>query len=152
MSEVSKEVIDMSQKIASVLSYDAESHTFTVPKDTFKTCIPEHLSEKIIKEVNDFQTDFVAAGAKAVGEASIDKLKEDKKIDRVFAELAMQGRNKASYAMDRTKTYENRLGNGEKVEKFGVLTTKYHVRTGRNVGELAAINTELQAMAAKVLK
>ena len=152
MKEVSDSVKKMSEIISGKMSYNPETNSYIGDKDVFKDCIPEALTEKVIKEVNDFQTDFVSASALAFGEAAIKTLKEDKKLDRVLGEFSMSGRNKAEFALDRQRSYENRLGNGETINKFGVLSTTYHVKTGRNVGDLAAIKTHLNEMAAKALK
>ena len=150
--EVKESVKEMSDKIIHGLNYESEGAIFRADKDVFKSCIPDGLSEKVIKSVNDFQTDFVAAGALAFGKAAIDKLKEDKSLDAVHGEIPMQGRNSAEYSMQRSKTYNNQLGGGEQVEKFGVLKPFYNVKTGKNVGDLAIIKKQLNEMAAKALK
>ncbi len=152
MKEVSEEVKKLADVIATKMSYNPEANMYSADKDAFKECIPESLTEQLIREVNDYQTNYVAAAGLAFGEAAIRTLKSDSKLDRVNGEFSMHGRNKAEFVLDRSRTYDNRLGDGEKVQKFGVLSTTYHVKTGRNVGDLAAIKAHLNEMAAKALK
>ena len=152
MSEVSETVLELSKKIEKHLAWDKEAHSINGDKDTFKTCIPDELNEKVIRAVNEFQTDFVAAGAHAFGNMAINHLKKDGNLSRIEGGIPMVGRDHVSYVMDREKTYENRLGNGETVQKFGVLSTVVEMRPGRNVGDYKQIRKELGELAAAALK
>jgi hypothetical protein len=152
MSEVSDEVRKLAEKITIGLEYNAEDHSITGSKDLYESCIPEDLSMPVVKKVHSFDTDFVAAGALAFGTAALGHIKKDKTLDRVTGEIPMDGRNKAGFAMDRSKTYENRLGDGEKVTKFGEMHVSMEVRPGRNVGDLKAVKKELNELAATALR
>jgi hypothetical protein len=152
MSEVSEGVLALSKKIEGHLSWDKDARTITGGKDAFKSCIPEELDEKTIRAVNEFQTDFVAAGAHAFGTMAITHLKKDSGLARIEGGIPMMGRDHVSYVMDREKSYENRLGNGETVKKFGVITTDVEMRPGRNVGDYKHIRKELGELAAAALR
>ena len=55
MSEVSETVLELSKKIEKHLAWDKEAHSINGDKDTFKTCIPDELNEKVIRAVNEFR-------------------------------------------------------------------------------------------------
>jgi hypothetical protein len=80
-------------------------------------------------------------------------MKGVKKLTKTEVEIPM-GPNKMSVTFDRQREYTNSLakeGEPNKIVKYGVATTTFEVRGGKNSGELKKARQELNQLAEKLL-
>jgi hypothetical protein len=102
-----------------------------------------------VKSLNKYDANYVAAGTYAFGKISVEAMKSTKKLDHTSIELQM-GPNVTTVSFDRQKEYTNSLakeGEPNKITKWGVSTTTFEVRGGKNSGELKKARQELNALA-----
>ncbi len=151
-NKISPVVQDMAKKIKANLEFDAKSGVCTEKTESFEACLPEDLSIDTVRRVVDHNANFVAAGALAFGELAVAAMSKNKSLTEASAELKMVSRDSVSFVMEREHTYQNRLGSGDSVTKHGVITSNYHVKGGKNSGQLKAVRSHMNEIAAKALK
>lgn len=148
------EVLAMSAKLEKAWTVDKKTGAGT-PGETnvYEELMPEGVTPEIAKAVGDYNTTFIAAGAHAFGKLSVAAMKSNKALEQTTIEVPMAGKDSVAYTVDRKKEHVNHLGgNGDKVEKFGVVTTSYNVRAGKNGGQLKAARNLIGELAMEALK
>jgi hypothetical protein len=142
----------ISDNMIKSINIDSASGNGDTTTDVYADNIPETLTPEIVKEVNSFNDNFVAASHHAFGILSIDALTANKDLDRTTLNLKMSGRDSLSLTFDRKREYKNNLSGGEKIVKYGVMTNFYDVRAGKNSGELAIARSIITELAFEKLK
>ena len=145
-------VLALSKKIEEAVSL---SDNVIKEKDAGKVYeenLPAGLTIDLVQKINEYDAEFVAAGAHAFGSIAINAMAENKNIKEITGELKTIDKNKASYSIERSKEYTNHLQGGEKTVKYGVVTTSYEIRAGKNSGQLKAVKNELAELALSKLK
>lgn len=146
-------VLALSKKIEAAVSLSDDG--VIKEKDAGKVYeenLPAGVTVDLVQKVNDYDAEFVAAGAHAFGSIAINAMAENKNLKEVTGELKTVDKNKASYSIERSKEYTNHLQGGEKTVKYGVVTTSYEIRAGKNSGQLKAVKNELAELALSKLK
>lgn len=150
------EIIDLSVKITGGLVADHGNGTIIEKEgaDIYNSNLPEGLTPEIIRNVSDYNTTFIAAGAHAVGLMSVDMMANNSSLDRVTGEIAMGYKDSVGFTIDRRKEYTNSLGDGEPqtVEKYGVLRHSYDVRAGKNGSQLKSVREFIGQLSATKLR
>jgi hypothetical protein len=145
-------VLELSKKIDTAVTFSDGTIRETNPGDVYKQNLPAGLTIDLVQKVNDYDAEFVAAGAHAFGSIAINAMAEDKSLKHVTGELKTVDKNKASYSIERSKEYVNHLQGGEKTTKLGVTTVNYEIKPGKNSGQLKAVRNELAELALSKLK
>lgn len=135
-SKLKNEVIELAAKLQADMSIDNDTGTGVENADLYNKNLPETLTPEVVKEVSDYNTTFVAAGAYAFGQLSISAMSDNKKLTETNIEIKMGDKDSVSYNVLRSREFNNSLGGGEKVVKQGVITASYDVRSGKNGGQL----------------
>lgn len=148
-SKLKERVLELAVKIEQSIKLDKSTGIAATEGDPYGDNLPEGISLDTVKTVNGYDADYVAAGTYAFGKISVDAMKSSKKLDHTSVELQM-GPNVTTVSFDRQKEYTNSLakeGEPNKIVKWGVSTTTFEVRGGKNSGELKKARQELNALA-----
>jgi hypothetical protein len=148
-SKLKERVLTLAAQIESSIKLDKATGIGTSEGDVYGSNLPEGITMETVKTVNGYDADYVAAGTYAFGKLSVEAMKKSKGLEKTSVELDM-GVNKMTVAFDRTKEYTNSLakeGEPNKITKFGVATTTFEVRGGKNSGELKKARQELNSLA-----
>lgn len=147
------ETLALAAKLEEGFAIDKKTGVITETSDLYEINLPEALTMQAVKEVSDYNATFVAAGTVAFGRMAVDAMKGHKDLQAITGEFKMGVKDKLSMNIERSKEYTNHLsGNGEKTIKFGVTTTTYEVRAGKNAGQLKAARAMISEMATSKLK
>jgi hypothetical protein len=149
-----EEVVNLSAKIEAAIMIDTDAGIIKEkePGKVYEQNLPDGLTLDLVEKINNYDTVFVAAGAHAYGNMAIKAMAENKGLKQVTGELKTIDKNKASYSVERSKEYVNHLQGGEKTTKYGVTTTSYEIKAGKNSGQLKTVKNELAELALKMLK
>lgn len=152
MSNVSKEVLDLSAKIQEAVKIDHKTGTAEVADGIWESTLPDTLTKEQVKQVKDHEANFVAAGGHAVGRLAIVAMKKNKDLNEVQATIGMHGYDKAVYSVERERQYHNPQDkDADPIVKHGVLGVNFRNMAGRNAGELKKVMKEISEEAAKAL-
>ena len=155
MSEIKQAVTDISKVITKNLESDSATGILSEKAKTnsYEECLPITLSMDVVKEVHEYDTNFVAGGLLAAGHMGVDLMKKNAKVDEVSCRLKMDSRNYTEYDVKRSKTYQNGLSaTKEEIVKYGVVTVGYHVSAGKRSGQLELAMNEIREAANAKLK
>lgn len=148
----SKEVLNLSAEMKKAMKVDKATGIGEAEESLYKNLLPEGLTMKTVTAVKDHDRDFIAAGALAFGELAIEAMSSNNKLTNASLNVPMTKLDNVSYNMERHREYKNHLtGHGAVVDKYGILTTTYEVKGGKNAGDLKKVRVDLQEMAAKKL-
>lgn len=150
-SKLKNEVIELANKLQADMSIDNDTGAGVENTDLYNKNLPETLTPEVVKEVSDYNTTFIAAGAYAFGQLSVSAMSDNKKLTETNIEIKMGDKDSVSYNVLRSKEFNNSLGGGEKVLKHGVVTASYDVRSGKNGGQLKQARSIIGEMAAAAL-
>ena len=151
MSNISTEVKDLSSKIQDMIKVDHKSGTVEVQEDIWEKTLPESLSKDQIKAVKEHESNFIAAGADAVGTMATAAMKKNSDLQEVSATIGMHGHDKVSYNVTREKSYHNPQNPDQEITKRGVVGVNFRNMAGRNAGELKKVITAISEHADKAL-
>ena len=148
-SKLNEQVLALAGKIEASIKLDKATGIAAAEGDVYGENLPEGISMDTVKTINRYDANYVAAGTYAFGKVSVEAMKSTKKLDHTSIELQM-GPNVTTVSFDRQKEYTNSLakeGEPNKITKWGVSTTTFEVRGGKNSGELKKARQELNALA-----
>lgn len=150
--KVSEGVLDLAAKLKGKIKVDQATGVGEAEDTIYKDLLPEGLTLKTVEQVKRHDRDFIAAGAQVFGELAIEAMTKNKKLEEAQVSIGMTKMDNVSYHMDRHRQYPGHLtGDGKPVDKYGILTTTYEIKGGKNAGDLKKVRVELQDMAAKKL-
>ena len=150
--KVSEGVLDLAAKLKGKIKDDQATGVGEAEDTIYKDLLPEGLTLKTVEQVKRHDRDFIAAGAQVFGELAIEAMTKNKKLEEAQVSIGMTKMDNVSYHMDRHRQYPGHLtGDGKPVDKYGILTTTYEIKGGKNAGDLKKVRVELQDMAAKKL-
>ncbi len=152
MSEIKKEISDLSARLQGGLSIDTGTGTVTAEENLYENALPEDLPPETVRRVSEFNTNFVAAGTDAFAAISSKAMASHKKLNRTEGEIGMIG-GKLSVSMERERTYVNRMGDTPvDVIKHGVINVSLETTAGKNGGQLKKVRTMWNETCAELLK
>ena len=150
--KVSEGVLDLAAKMKGKIKVDQATGVGEAEDTVYKDLLPEGLTLKTVEQVKRHDRDFIAAGAQVFGELAIEAMTKNKKLEEAQVSIGMTKMDNVSYHLDRHRQYPGHLtGDGKPVDKYGILTTTYEIKGGKNAGDLKKVRVELQDMAAKKL-
>lgn len=152
MSEQKKtlkeEILELSSKITASLKTDEKAGVIESSSDTYFENLPEGLTPELIKAKSDYDSNYIAAGSHAVGEAGLKILAANKELDKVTGTAAMGYKDSLNVTVYRQKEYPKPGSAGEKIVKKGAMSISFDTRATNNSGQLAiAKSTILEAAA-----
>ena len=150
--KVSEGVLDLAAKMKGKIKVDQASGVSEAEESIYKELLPEGLTLKTVEQVKRHDRDFIAAGAQVFGELAVEAMAKNKKLEEAQLTIGMTKMDNVSYHMDRHRQYPGHLtGDGKPVDKYGILTTTYEIKGGKNAGDLKKVRVELQELGAKKL-
>lgn len=149
---IHEEVVKLASDIKAKIKIDQETGVGEAEEGLYEKTLPEDLNIKVVKKVKRHDRNFIAAGAKVFGELAVEAMAKNKKLTEANIEIPMSTYDSVSYHVDRHREYTNHLaGDGSKLDKYGVLTTTYTAKGGKNSGDLKKVRVSLQELAKKKL-
>ena len=150
---ISEEVLALSKKISESVSVDKDTGVAEVKGDPYVENLPETLTTEIIREVEGYNKKFVAAGTHAIGQAALDAMKSNKKLEVVTGSISLGNKSNFEVNVKRSAEYNAGPGSSEKITKFGETTIKMNLDAGKaKSGDLARVREALQEAATAALK
>ena len=150
--KVAEGVLDLAAKMKGKIKVDQATGVGEAEDTIYKDLLPEGLTLKTVEQVKRHDRDFIAAGAQVFGELAIEAMTKNKKLEESQVSIGMTKMDNVSYHMDRHRQYPGHLtSDGAPVDKYGILTTTYEIKGGKNAGDLKKVRVELQEHAAKKL-
>ena len=151
-NKVSDGVVSLAKLLKDKIKVDKDTGVGEADEGIYKDTLPEGLTMKTVEQVKRHDRDFIAAGAQVFGELAVEAMAKNKKLETAELSIGMTKMDSVGYHMDRHRQYQNHLsGDGATVDKYGILTTTYEVKGGKNAGDLKKVRLGLQELAAKKL-
>lgn len=151
-NKVSDNVTDLAKKLMDKIKVDEKTGVGTAEEGIYKDTLPEGITMKTVEAIKRHDRDFIAAGAEVFGTLAIEAMAKNKKLEEASLSIGMSKVDSVTYHVDRHRQYQNHLsGDGKPVDKFGILTTTYEAKGGKNAGDLKKVRLGLQEIAAKKL-
>lgn len=148
--DLNPELLALSEKMRKDILIDSDGKP-TVEKTIFEKNLPEGLDYDTVKQVRQYSSNFVAAGAHAAGVLAIDAMVGNKKIDQVIVELPMCEKDKVTYSIDRKKTIIDHLHDKQEITKYGQVGVTLEVHGAKNAGQLKIARNLIGQMAMEKL-
>jgi hypothetical protein len=153
MSEIKKEVLDLSEKIGKGLSLDG--NVVTASDGLYESLLPEGVSMDLLERVQAHDTEVLAATALAVGQLGNKAMKKDETLNKISLVMPTVGKDTFGFAYDRSRQVRDAApgteGAGMKT-KYGIMSISVDKYGAGNRGEVGAVKTFLSAEAAEMLK
>lgn len=150
--EVKPEIATLAAAIKTDISIDGKEGTSKVEENIFLKNAPEGLTLETFDAVRNYRTNFVAAGALAVGELAVSAMAGHKKLEQVSVDVALDGKDAVHYTVDRKKVTVDQIHNkGAEIVKYGVVTTGLTMQAGKNTGQLKVARAQIGALALAAL-
>ena len=150
--KISEGVLDLTAKLKGKIKVESDTGVGNAEDNLYKDLLPEGLTLKVVEQVKRHDRDFIAAGAQVFGDLAVEAMVKNKKLTEASVHIPMTKMDSVNYHLDRHRQYQNHLtGDGTPVDKYGILTTTYEIKGGKNAGDLKKVRTELQEHAAKKL-
>lgn len=162
--EVSADIKALAEKIKAGISIDKTTGIGTETGGAgklFKQNLPEGITQDMVKSVNDYTSDFVAAVTLAAGELSIDALKNNKDLEKCKTKVRTMNRNVVETSVARGRKFTD-YKHGEQVLdengnvtdtipvdviKAGFVKTTYRASFDKNNGDLKKVRSMISLMA-----
>lgn len=149
--ELKPEVVALSKIIHKAITVDGKAGTASISDGVYVANLPEGITEETVKTVSDFNTTFVAAGAYAFGQASLEAMKGSKTADRISLDIGFTGKDKVSYTIDRVKKSHNPQDPSVEITRYGAVSASLEMRAGKNGGQFKAVRTVINELALAAL-
>lgn len=137
-------VRELADKIKEVMVIDGNTKLASVADGTYVKLLPAGVTEEQIKAVQEHNTTFIAAGALAFGEASINAMKADEKLDAIELSIPTVGSDTFGFNFKRSAQVPT-PGSKETHTSFGQMRVKAEVYATGSRGELANVKKQLAA-------
>ena len=147
---VKSHIQELADKISSNIHFDKETNIIK-EDNAFEKHLPDGLDMPTVEKVGQYNADFVAASALAVGTMAINEMQKHKSLDVVSSEMKMAGKDVVSQVVTRQKSFTNPTNPSEPVVKHGDINTVYSCYAGKNQGQLKACRAFLHEIAEESL-
>jgi len=146
MSEINENVNSLITKMKESVTMDKNTGTGSGTDKLYENNLPESLNMDLVKEIETYNTTFIAAATKTAGDISLDLMENNKSLERTTTSFPMGHKDELTVVIDRQKVYNNHLskdaGDG-KIIKHGVASVDYEVRSGVNGGQLKVVRNKI---------
>lgn len=150
-AQLNEQVLALSAKLEVGMDLDAKTGVGTEKGNLYNENLPADLTPEVVKSVTNYNTTFVAAGTHAFGKLAVEAMKGNSGLDVATMEIKMGDRDKLSVSTKRVETKTDHLHGGGEVTKYGVTTTGYEVRAGKNAGQLKVARSLIGDLATAAL-
>ncbi len=147
-SSLNENILALAAKIEQQLELDAKTGIGSAKADVYHDNLPENLTKEVVKDVHDYNSNFVAASTYAFGKMAVKAMEGNKDLESANIEIKMVGRDKVAVNTERKAEFSI----GKEIVKYGQTTVAYTVQGGRNAGQLKAARDAVSALAAEALK
>lgn len=144
--EPSAQVVALSEKLMAAITIDNKTGETTVQPDIYDQGLPEGVTPDVIKKISDYDTNFVAAGQHAVGNAAIKAIGENPELNKVSADIPMGYKNNLHVSF--TGKVDGPEG---KEPTYGVMEAILTVRAGNNGAQSKIVRSMLGELAQAAL-
>lgn len=125
------------------------------PEEYFKIMLPDNVSEEKAKATLKTIGEFSAAVVKALGEKTLDHVKNNKDVSTVTMNTNFCGKNSISVKIDKEKDYPNPSSTGDndkQIHKYGVVGVKVNLEDVKSKkGEISKVSHHLENLYSEVL-
>lgn len=150
MSELKQSTKDLASHIQDALSIDAKTGVVTLADGTYVKHLPEGVSESSVRKLQDYNSEFIAAAALAVGEAGVPVLKKNKDLEKLDLEATTVGKDSIGVVFARSR--EDRVpGTDKTVTQYGAVRATMTNYSTKPVGQFKAVKDHLNDLAEKAL-
>lgn len=153
MSEIHKEVLDLSETIGKGLTLDG--NVVSASEGLYESLLPEDIPMDLLERAQAHDTKVLAATALAVGRMGNQAMQKDESLNKVSLVMNTVGKDTMSFAYDRSR----QVRDGAPGDKDAGMKTKYGIMTigvdkygAGNRGDVGAVKSFLSAEAADMLK
>lgn len=147
---IKQEVAALAEKLAGSIKV-AKDGTTEVSNNPFIDNLPEGLTEEIVTNVANYNTAFIAGSGLAFGQAAIDAMASNKKLDEASVTFKMVGKDSVTHTVQRSRDSRN-PSDGSTITKLGAMTTSHEVHgSSQKVGQLGAVRSEIGKLAIEKL-
>lgn len=151
-SNIKPEIVALADKVKALMNMDKKSGIATVADDTYTKLMPEGLTKEIVEQVQTYNSQLVAAGALALGEAAIPVMKKNDAVDRATLTIPMVGKDYIGLSFDRSRQVPSRDAdnnpNGTRT-KFGSTSAEIVQYGTKSRGQLLNVKNLLGEKAAE---
>lgn len=152
--EIKPVIAELSKAIQKSITIDAKAAVpVTVSPTVYADNMPEGMTLDSVGAVREYDTNFVAATAHALGTMGVTAMAKDKALTSLEAEFNMGHKgNNVTHSLDRKKVTIDQLHNkGAEITKFGTMSTTVEFAAGKNAGQLKAARKAVSDMAMESL-
>lgn len=147
---IKKETSALAEKLADSFKIGKDG-AGEVKGDPYVANLPEGLTEEVVGKVHDYNSAFIAGSALAFGQAAVDAMSGNKKLDSANITFSMVGKDSVTHTVQRSREARNPT-NGETIVKLGAMTTVHEVHgSSQKVGQLGAVRSHVGQLAAEKL-
>lgn len=164
-TRVKQEIQDVSKTLAPTIKYDGATGIGVAAAGTYVAGydaglrnvdeslkdVPEGVPEKILAFNQQYNTNFLAGAAHAVGPAAMQLCQDNPGLNRVSVTIPMFGKDNVAITYDHVKQVPDKsegAAEGATVAKHGSLRAQFDMYgEGGNRGQLAIVRDELSALA-----
>lgn len=144
------QTVEMASTFKKKIKIDKEG-VAQIPEDLYESTLETAgLDAGVVKKVQQHNTEVVTALTLAVGEAGLEAMKKNGKLEQVTGEAKL-GRDEVEILVNRTREVNDMKNPGNKITQFGATTVKYTVKGTGNSGELKKVRQHIMNNAAKLL-
>jgi hypothetical protein len=143
---------ELSKKLdaAVVFSGEGENLKAALAEDSFTANMPEGITPELDKAVQNYRSNFRAAGVHSLGMASVKKMTDDKSVKTVEGTIAMGAEGTTTVLVERSHAYTNRMGDKPtEVIKYGQTTVAIQLNDTPKTGQLNLARRHIGAAAAE---
>lgn len=141
--ELPAAVTELAGKIEAGLSY--KEGKIEVDANTYLQTLPEGLTEEIVKQVEDHNSNFYPAATRAIGQLANKELKKDKDLQKVEATVPLFGKNKLELTVERKHVFPNPADAENPKTVFGNVKVSLITQSARaSRGVMDQVRKELQ--------
>lgn len=147
--EIKPVIAELSTAIQKSITVDAKAATVTVSPTVYADNLPAGLTLESVSQVREYDTNFVAATAHALGTIGVASMAKEKSLTNLEAEFGMGHKgNAVTHSLERKKVTIDQLHNkGAEITKFGHMSTTVEFSAGKNAGQLKAARKTVSDLA-----
>lgn len=141
MSDISAKTIELSEQLKNDVVINDKG--IEVTKDAYEKTLPEGITMDTVQQLQQHDTNFVAAACKAVGEKAFEHMKDNKDVKQMSAQVNM-GNNTLATTIQRERQYPNPEGGTSTT--YGSMTPRITVGATGNRGDLKKVKSMVADM------
>ena len=153
MSKISKEVLEMSDRIKATLTVDKKTGVGNEVDEqaAFRAALPESITEDMYNECGAFTETFIAAATHGAAALAIDAMSGNTKLDEVSFSLSVGKHNHYNLSVPRESHVRDPSSGDKSITKYGMPRVGFVTEGAKNRGDLKKVRVEAMEAALKAL-